>query len=181
MSPSEIADILKAEFGDAIADVVLDGAHPCATVAAERWHAVAQFIREDPRLSMNMLRCISACDGHPEPHIDIVYDLIALKPPASPGGLWENAGTFAVRVRVPRDGGHVRTVSDVWPAAEWHEREAFDLLGVTFDGHPDLRRILCPDNWEGYPLRKDYVFPKEFDGFPAAHEPEAPDALPQLK
>ena len=67
-----------------------------------------------------------------------------------------------------RGTGDVCSVTDIWPAAEWHERETFDLLGVSFDEHPDLRRILCPDDWVGHPLRKDYVFPTEYEGIPAA-------------
>jgi NADH-quinone oxidoreductase subunit C len=77
---------------------------------------------------------------------------------------------FAVRVRVPRDGGHIASVADVWPAADWHEREVFDMFGVIFDGHPDFRRILCPDDWVGYPLRKDYEFPLEYHGIPGTTE-----------
>jgi NADH-quinone oxidoreductase subunit C len=61
-----------------------------------------------------------------------------------------------VRARVPGDDPRLPTVSDVWPAANWPEREAYDLFGITFDGHPDLRRILMPDDWDGFPLRKDY-------------------------
>ena len=58
----------------------------------------------------------------------------------------------------------VPSVAHVWAIADWHEREAFDLVGITFTGHPNLRRILCPEDWEGHPLRKDYAFPLEYHG-----------------
>jgi len=77
---------------------------------------------------------------------------------------------LAVRLRVPRDGGHLPSVADIWPAADWHEREVFDLFGVIFDGHPDPRRILCPDDWVGHPLRKDYEHPLEYHSIPATTE-----------
>lgn len=163
----EIVGILRAAQPGAVLAADPDGPHPSVSVTPESWPEVARFLRDDPRLGMNMLRCISGIDLHPEPFIELVYDLIAMRPPGE-GDLWQNAGTLAVRVKLPREGGHVATVSEVWPAAEWHEREAFDLLGVTFDRHPDLRRILCPDDWAGHPLRKDYEFPKEYEGIPAA-------------
>lgn len=167
MTPSEIVEILKGAFPQAVGEPSADGSHPGVAVAAEAWHEAAVFLRDDPRLRMNMLRCLSGLDLHPEPHLELVYDLISMRPGGA-AGLWENAGEIAIRVRVPRDGGRVRSVADVWPAAEWHERETFDLLGVTFDQHPDLRRILCPDDWVGHPLRKDYEFPTEYEGIPAA-------------
>ncbi len=166
-TPKEIAELLKNQFPDAVIADMSDGLHPSVTVTAQAWPQIARFLRDDPRLAMNMLRLISAVDLHPEPQIELVYDLISLRPPAGPG-LWENCGSFAVRVRVPRDGGRVRSVADIWPTANWHEREAYDLLGVEFDQHPDPRRILCPDDWAGHPLRKDYEFPKEYQGIPAA-------------
>ncbi len=201
MTPQEIVDILKNRFPTAVAEAAVEGLHPSVSIAPEQWHAVAVFLRDDARLAMNMLRCISGLDLHPDAQTEVVYDLMSMRPPdgtavsaarsgpspqgggrgsatgvASPDrpaplaadGLWHSAGMIAIRVRVPREGGHVPSVADVWPTANWHEREAFDLLGVTFDGHPDLRRILCPDDWVGHPLRKDYEFPKEYEGIPAA-------------
>lgn len=168
MTPQEIVDLLKRQFP--AAEIALQGAetlHPSVGVSAAALPAVARFVRDDPRLGMNMLRCITGMDLHPEPWLEVVYDLVALRPGGA-RGFWEHGGTLALRVRVSRDGGSVPTVSDVWPAADWHERETFDLFGVRFDAHPDLRRILCPDDWVGWPLRKDYEFPKEYQGIPSA-------------
>jgi NADH-quinone oxidoreductase subunit C len=162
-----MTDILKTAFPQAILEVVADGSHPHVVVAAEAWHDVARFLRDDPRLALNMLRCLSGVDRLPEPAIDLVYELISMRP-GGEGGYWRDHGTIAIKVRVPRDGGHVHSVADIWPAAQWHEREAFDLFGVKFDGHPDPRRILCPDDWVGHPLRRDYEFPKEYEGIPSA-------------
>jgi NADH-quinone oxidoreductase subunit C len=74
-----------------------------------------------------------------------------------------------VKVRLPADDPHVATVSDVWPAANWLEREVWDLFGIAFDGHPDPRRLLMPEDWEGYPLRKDY--PVQIRMTPRSSEP----------
>jgi len=169
LTAQETIEVVKGRVAAAVVEAVGEGQHPTITVTPEAWHEVALFLRDEPRLGMNMLRSISGVDQHLEAFIDLVYDLIAMRPGAS-GGLWQDGGTIAVRVRLPRDGGHVRSVRDVWPAAEWHEREAYDLFGVTFDEHPDLRRILCPDDWAGHALRKDYEFPKEYQGIPCAAE-----------
>ncbi len=168
MSPQEIADILKQAFPAAVLEVAVEHSHPHVIVQAAEWPAVAGFLRDDPRLAMNMLRCISAVDLHPEPTIEVVYDLISMRPGAGPADNWVNGGTLAVKIRVPRADAAVPSVSAVWPTANWHEREAFDLVGVHFSDHPDPRRILCPDDWIGHPLRKDYEFPKEYEGIPAA-------------
>jgi NADH-quinone oxidoreductase subunit C len=176
VTAQEIAELLKTQFPDRVAECGLDGLHPGVTVAVEAWPAVARFLRDDPRLRMNLLRSISGLDLHPEPFCEVCYDLLSMQ--ATAGGAWACQGTFAVRVRVPRDGARVPTVSDVWPAAEWHERETYDLFGIGFDGHPDLRRILCPEDWVGWPLRKDYEFPTEYHGIPAATADRAGAARP---
>jgi NADH-quinone oxidoreductase subunit C len=81
-----------------------------------------------------------------EPRFELNYHLLSL----------EYRKRIRLKVRIPGDDPQVQSVTPIWPAANWHEREAFDLMGVRFEGHPDLTRILMPDDWEGYPLRKDY-------------------------
>ena len=90
-------------------------------------------------------------DLHPrEPRFEITYLLL------NPGGAGTAPARMRLKVRVPGDDPRLPTLSGVWPAANWAEREAFDLFGILFDGHPDLRRILMPEDWEGFPMRKDY-------------------------
>jgi NADH-quinone oxidoreductase subunit C len=84
-----------------------------------------------------------------EPRFEISYLLL------NPGGRGSAPARARLKVRVPGDAG-VPTLSGVWASANWAEREAYDLFGILFEGHPDLRRILMPDDWDGYPLRKDY-------------------------
>jgi NADH-quinone oxidoreductase subunit C len=171
LTSQEIVEILQSACPEAIVEAVLDSPHPHVVVAAEKWHDVALLLRDDPRLAMNMLRCVSGVDLLPEPSLEVVYDVMSMRPDGD-ARYWRNHGEIALKVRVSREDAHIRSVADVWPAADWHEREAFDLLGVTFDQHPDPRRILCPDDWVGHPLRKDYEFPTEYQGIPcAAAEP----------
>ncbi|MFO1095596.1 MAG: NADH-quinone oxidoreductase subunit C [Planctomycetaceae bacterium] len=96
-----------------------------------------------------------------EPHLEVVYQLFSVS----------HKHRITIKARLPRWAGdtpgdlpEIDTVSHVWAIADWHEREAYDLLGVRFVGHPNLVRILCPDDWEGHPLRKDYEFPLEYHG-----------------
>jgi NADH-quinone oxidoreductase subunit C len=81
---------------------------------------------------------------------------------------------LALKIRLPFDDPRLDSVSEVWPAANWHERETYDLVGVVFDGHPNLIRILLPEDWEGHPLRKDYLFPKEHRGISLEVDPPWP-------
>ena len=169
MTPEQICDILRKQFDGAVVDTVLDARRPYAVVEASRWSEVAQFLRDDERLQFNMLLCLSSIDLLKENRLGAVYDLDSL-PPASGDVCPKLRHHFAVRVEVDRDDPHIPTVSHLWPAANWHEREAYDLMGIIFDGHPNLERILCPDDWEGHPLRKDYEFPTEYHGIPATTE-----------
>ncbi|MBN1347555.1 MAG: NADH-quinone oxidoreductase subunit C [Phycisphaerae bacterium] len=178
MSPEEINRILIERFGDRVRPGGLDTAHPHATVEGSGWREVAAFLRDDERLGFSWLRCISSVDLVDEGKLAAVYDLHAMDRPAgfspesaarlSPvaGKPWRERHTFAVKVVVSRERPHIPSVADIWPAAEWHEREAYDMMGIVFDGHPNLARILCPDDWVGHPLRKDYEFPTSYEGIP---------------
>lgn len=169
-NPSDVFELLNAEFADAVRDAIADGLHPSITVAAERWHDVALFLRDDGRLGFDWLRCISGVDHVEDKRLTAVYHLHATQRPANPLGMWALRHEIAVKIHVDRDHPQVPSVADVWPAANWHEREAFDLLGIVFEGHPDLRRILCCEDWVGHPLRKDYEFPLEYHGIPGTTE-----------
>jgi NADH-quinone oxidoreductase subunit C len=109
--------------------------------------AVAVALRNAPPLQFDFLAELTAVDFWPrEPRFEIVYILVSTT--------WRHRVRMKVRLR--GDDAHVASVSHVWPAANWLEREVWDLFGVVFDGHPDPRRLLMPEDWEGYPLRKDY-------------------------
>jgi NADH-quinone oxidoreductase subunit C len=117
------------------------------TVPCEQLHRVAEFLRHDPELQFDFLSDLTATDHFPlEPRFVVVYHLLSL-PHRRP---------LQLRTRTSGTNPLVASVTNVWPTANWHEREVFDLFGIRFEGHPDLTRILLPLDWEGHPLRKDY-------------------------
>ncbi len=119
------------------------------TVEVPREHLrdAAEFLARDRELQFAFLSDVTGVDRFPvEPRFEINYHLVSI------------TNREQLRVKVRADGANpvVPSVYPVWPTADWHEREVFDLFGVRFEGHPDLRRILLPEDWEGHPLRKDY-------------------------
>lgn len=125
---------------------------PTLYVPLDRLAEVCLVLRDDPALGFSVLVDALPVDFHPrEPRFEITYLLL------NPGtGAAGSARRLRLKVRVPGTDPRVPTVSHIWIAANWAEREAYDLFGIYFDGHPDLRRILMPDDWEGFPMRKDY-------------------------
>jgi NADH-quinone oxidoreductase subunit C len=120
---------------------------PAVYVGREQLIEVAQILRDDPALQFHFLADITAVDYLPaEPRYEVVYHMASIG--SAPKRL-------RVKVRVAATDASLPTVVTVWPTAGWLEREIFDLFGLTFDGHPDLRRILMPEDWTGHPLRKD--------------------------
>ncbi len=160
MDSTQIAATLTRRFGTAVTESLPDDRHPRIHTTAEHWRAIAEFLHGDESLAFDWLGCLSAVDYVADNQLCAVYDLYAT----------QRDHWFAVKVFVDRDDPHIASVMDLWPAADWHEREAFDLMGIVFDGHRDLRRILLPEDWIGYPLRKDYDFPREYHGIPGTYE-----------
>ena len=160
MTASQIVQRLSDRFRGKILAAHAEDKHPRIHVSSSDWLEIAQMLRNDPELKLDWLANLSGVDYVADGKMCVVYDLWS----------FSLRHEFAVKVYCPRDNPRVPSVAKLWPAADWHEREAFDMFGITFDGHPDLRRILCADDWEGFPLRKDYVFPREYHGIPGSVE-----------
>ena len=126
---------------------------PTIYVASEQLVDTCRALRDSPELRFVFLADLLPVDYLPrEPRFEIVYLMASL----GMSGLGETPKRLRIKVRVPGTHPTLPSVSSVWPAANWSEREAYDLFGIHFSDHPDLRRILMPDDWEGFPLRKDY-------------------------
>ncbi|CAN5368954.1 hypothetical protein BH23ACI1_BH23ACI1_17020 [soil metagenome] len=126
---------------------------PTIVVAREHLVEVSRGLRESPALGFSFLADITCTDYHPrEPRFEVIYLLACL----GVTGFGDTPKRLRMKVRLPGADVKVPSVSSVWPAAGWAERELYDLFGVIVTDHPDLRRILMPEDWEGYPLRKDY-------------------------
>jgi NADH-quinone oxidoreductase subunit C len=156
MEPKVLHERLVARFGEKIAGANLEAASPYVVVAADGLLEVATFCKSDPDFAFDNLMCLSAVDWPKEnpPRMEVVYHLLS----------YEHGHTFALKVHLPRESPSVHTVEGVWGVANWHEREAYDLFGIAFVGHSDLRRILLPDDWVGHPLRKDWQDPDFYNG-----------------
>jgi NADH-quinone oxidoreductase subunit C len=131
-----------------------EAVEPTLEVEASSLHEILSFLKTDKELGFDQLMCLSGVDYGQDKELGVTYHLCATK----------KATRFTVKVKVPRDRPVVPSVTGLWRTANWHEREAYDLFGITFEGHPDLRRILLPEDWEGNPLRKDYVLTKTYRG-----------------
>jgi NADH-quinone oxidoreductase subunit C len=139
---------------------------PAIYVAREHLVEVCRALRDRPALQFSFAVDITGVDFMPrEPRFEVVMHLASLGVP----GHGDVAKRLRVKVRVPGSDPRMPTLSGVWKAMNWGEREVFDLFGIHFDGHPDLRRILMPEDWEGYPARKDY--PVQIKMAPKVYEP----------
>lgn len=154
MAPQEIHDRLKAQFGDAILDFKADViTEPWIRIAPDRMKDIGIFLRDTPELQFDYLMCLSGVDNN-DGTLSTVYHLYSMI----------HKHRLVLKAIVNKDNPQTQSVESVWKAANWHERESYDLLGIIYTEHPDLRRILCPYDWEGYPLRKDYKLPEFYNG-----------------
>lgn len=154
MEINEIYNILKSVFEEGIGEPVSDKpVDPYMIIEAGKIKAVCLFLRDEERLQFDYLSCLSGVD-YDKDNLAVVYHLYS----------FALNHKLVIKAIVPKSEPKVPTVYDIWAAAEWHEREAYDLIGVTFEGHPDLRRILLPEDWEGHPLRKDFKVPEFYNG-----------------
>jgi NADH-quinone oxidoreductase subunit C len=170
MQCTAILEMLRPRFGPDVVGAGTEAIDPWIEVAPQALVDVCRFLRDEAGLRFNMLPCITGVDYlqvdpkrkiEGQPRIEVIYHLLSLV----------HKHSLVLKVTLPRwkDGvegqlPEAPTVTGVWKTAIWHEREVYDLMGVRFLGHPDLTRILCPDDWEGHPLRKDYQMPLEYHG-----------------
>jgi NADH-quinone oxidoreductase subunit C len=172
MTPDQIIARLEQQFPGKIKDKKLDAIDPFVVIDPGDLLAVCRFLRDDPQLKFEMLNNVSGVDylepdpkkapkAGFEPHLEVVYHFSSLT----------FKHRFTLKLLLPRwkddkpgELPEAPSVVSLWKGADWHEREVYDLCGVWFTGHPDLKRILLSEDWVGHPLRKDYEFPLEYHG-----------------
>jgi len=151
MDPLQIAKMVEEKFSGQVLDTTTYAGQVAIMVKKDMIRDICLYLKDEPSLKMDHLADLTAVDystypGNTGLRFEVVYNLISI----------EYHHRIRLKVRVPEEDPRIDTVSSIWQTANWHERETFDLMGIKFDGHPDLRRILLPEDWEGHPLRKEY-------------------------
>jgi NADH-quinone oxidoreductase subunit C len=153
MTAQEISEKLLQQFPAAGVEPKLDApVDPFIRISPEHIKEVAKFLRDDADLQFDFLSCLSGVDLKGK--LGVVYNIFSMS----------LKHKVTLKIEVPTENPFVPSVESIWKTANWHEREAFDLYGIIFNDHPDLRRILLPYDWEGHPLRKDYQVPEFYNG-----------------
>jgi len=161
MSVADIKLLLTDKFGtDVVVGEETGGLQPALVIAPDRIADVCMELRNNPKTYFDLLSCLTGVDyGAETNRFGVVYHLASIP--------YQTQLTLKISVENDRNPENLPTfpsVTSVYRTADWHEREAYDLAGIFFEGHPDLRRILLPDDWEGYPLRKDYKTAEYYKG-----------------
>jgi len=161
MEAQQIFTRLEQQFPGKVHDFKGDVAEPYLTVDAPAIVDVCRFLRDYADMKFEVLSDLTALDWPKDEKIQIVYHLYS----------YSHRQQIVLKVDLPRNNSNIPTVEGVWKVANWFEREVYDLFGVTFEGHSDLRRIMLPEDWVGFPLRKDYVEQEEYDGISTQRAP----------
>lgn len=139
---------IKDDIAKALPNAGIEAEGDALIVPREKLTAVAKFFKESPKYSMDYLSCVTAVDQTAKGCLESVNHLYSMQ---------KKQGPVVLKVRVPRNDPKMPSLTPVYRGAEFQEREAYDLFGIVYEGHPDLRRILLWDGFEGHPMRKDYV------------------------
>jgi len=151
MDPLQIAKMIEEKFAGHVQGTATFAEQVSVLLIKDKIKEICLFLRDEPSLKMDHLADLTAVDFSRYPgdtglRFEVVYNLISTV----------HRHRIRLKVRVPEEDPRIDSVSSIWQTANWHERETYDLMGIKFDGHPDLRRILLPEDWEGHPLRKEY-------------------------
>jgi len=161
MDAAGIHQRLKAQFGASVGACDLAAKDPSILIEqGTELVEICRFLHGDAELRFDYLVNQSAVDFKDRGVIQVVYHLYS----------YTHRHRIVLKAETPRDDAHLPTVEGVWKSANWLEREIYDLMGVTFDGHTDLRRLLMPEDWIGHPARKDFVEPEEYHGISTRRE-----------
>ncbi len=161
MEAQQVFARLEQQFPGKVHDFKGDVPEPYLMVRADGIVEVCRFLRDYADLKFEVLSDLTAVDWPKEEKLQVVYHLFS----------YSHRHQIVLKVDLPRNHSKIATVESVWKVANWFEREVYDLFGVTFEGHSDLRRIMLPEDWVGFPLRKDYVEQEEYDGISTQRAP----------
>jgi NADH-quinone oxidoreductase subunit C len=161
MEAAAIYQALETRFANKVGQFKGDVPEPYLSVDSKVIVDVCRFLRDEKGLKFEVLSDLTALDWPKEEKIQVVYHLYS----------YSEKQQIVLKADLPRDNPRIATVEGVWKVANWFEREVYDLFGVIFEGHSDLRRIMLPEDWVGYPLRKDYVEQEEYDGISTQRAP----------
>ena len=152
MTFDEIVKFIQSKTADKITIIEQKEA---ILVSPDNWNEVSMLLKNESDLDFDYLMCISSYDKGDNKTYGVAYNLFS------------TTKNHYLEVRVEaEDGISIPSVVSLWQTANWHEREAYDMMGIQFDGHPDLKRILLSDDWEGHPLRKNFKEPDYYHGMP---------------
>lgn len=148
MGPNEIAELIKEKFPEEVKEIKEFRGQVSVTVKKDRIKEMLKFLHDTPELYFDHPQDLCGVDylGKKEPRFEVVYHLYSMR----------HGHNIRIKAEVPENDCTIDSAVDIWAGFNWHERECYDLFGITFKGHPDHRRILMPEDWEGHPLRKDY-------------------------